>query len=320
MTDTSLPQDSPLKERIRSRHAHTQQQFSQNHPHAQLFFQDKGLDLGKIRQHSARLLTAGALTGALFLNSPKPHLALPAPTLSEKWAKVLIDAGWVLPEDSQSFLISSLKELLPLQICPLSAEEEKKIGLLIERLTGIRARANLEGEHLNTCFGLIGAEQHLPRFPGDGVSLHDAFRESGITQGLGAWGYFAQSKPELKPIDVEREKYYVAVQTLYLPDWEKRLKYLRDWYKFRKVLVLNPQNGQAVVATIADAGPAAWTGKQFGGSPELMSQLGLDKGPRKGSVLLLFVDDPENKVALGPVDYDSKIDLPRVAITKEEKI
>ena len=82
-----------------------------------------------------------------------------------------------------------------------------------------------------------------------------------------------------------------------------KVKYLREWYKYRKVLIVNTDNGNAVVAAIADSGPAAWTGKHFGGSPEVMEYLG---GPRykKGPVLIFFVDDPENKIPLGPVDYN----------------
>jgi hypothetical protein len=36
---------------------------------------------------------------------------------------------------------------------------------------------------------------------------------------------------------------------------------------------------------------------------------------KKGPVILFFVDDPENKVPLGPVEY-SKINLPKVALHK----
>lgn len=87
-----------------------------------------------------------------------------------------------------------------------------------------------------------------------------------------------------------------------MPDWNTRQPYLRNWYKYRKVLVVNTNNGNAVVAAIADSGPAAWTGKHFGGSPEVMHYLG---GPRykKGPVIFFFVDDPENKIPLGPVKY-----------------
>jgi hypothetical protein len=96
----------------------------------------------------------------------------------------------------------------------------------------------------------------------------------------------------------------VAVQTLYLSDWETRLPYLRDWYKFRKVLVVNPKNGKAVVADIADSGPAIWTGKQFGGSPEVMDYLESKDGRQRGPVVLFFVDDPGDKVPLGPLEYN----------------
>ena len=74
-----------------------------------------------------------------------------------------------------------------------------------------------------------------------------------------------------------------------------------DFFKFRKMLVINPKTGQAVVAVIGDAGPAEWTGKHLGGSPEVMDALGLASGPRKGLVIYFFIDDPKNEVPLGPV-------------------
>jgi len=144
----------------------------------------------------------------------------------------------------------------------------------------------------------------LPRYPGDTVSQHDEYQKSGITPGLGSWGYFARSKSELTEDLEQKEKYYVAVQTLYLSDWPTRFKYLRDWYKYRKVVVVNPINGKSVVAVIADAGPASWTGKHFGGSPEVMAYLGLNVGMQKGPVVLYFVDDPEDEVSLGPLEYN----------------
>ena len=107
---------------------------------------------------------------------------------------------------------------------------------------------------------------------------------------------------------IETEKWYAVVQTLYLPDWSERQPYLRDWYKYRKVMIVNTKNGNAVVAAIADAGPAAFTGKHFGGSPEVMEYLGGAKY-KKGAVLLFSVDDPENKVPLGPVKYN-EINVP----------
>ena len=67
------------------------------------------------------------------------------------------------------------------------------------------------------------------------------------------------------------------------------------------MLIVNTKTGQAVVGDIADAGPAVWTGKHLGGSPEVMYHLGFAKGSRKGPVLYFFIDDVDNKVALGPL-------------------
>ena len=33
--------------------------------------------------------------------------------------------------------------------------------------------------------------------------------------------------------DEEKEKWYAVVQTLYLPDWNRRQPYLKNWYKHK---------------------------------------------------------------------------------------
>lgn len=302
-----------LRDRLKVRHLKAQRQFQDRHPHAKDYFGRVNLDLGKIRQHAGKLLTAGTLGGALLLAPPKVQAQQSLP-LPEPIVQALTESGAALPEDPRSWLIDKLRHLVPpinnARGLPfLTQEEEKTTGKIIERATGVPARGTLEGEHLNTTYGYIGAEQHLPRYPGDTASAHDEFQNAGITASRGAFGWFSEDG-KLTEDAIQREKYYVAVQTLYLPDWNKRWKYLKDWYKWRKVIVVDTESGNAVVAVVGDAGPAAWTGKHFGGSPEVMNSLG---GPsyKKGRVLLFFVDDPENKIPLGPIDYD-KLEVPVV--------
>jgi len=201
-------------------------------------------------------------------------------------------------------LASKLSPILPKKIEPLTPEKEAEISHLLFATFGINAVPRLGNTKLNHVYGLIGAEQHLPRYPGDSISQHDEHQASGITPGLGAWGYFAPSKDKLTEDLKQKEKYYVAVQTLYLPDWVSRFEYLRDWYKYRKVVVVNPVNGKTIICDIADSGPSWWTGKHFGGSPEVMAYLGLNVGMQKGPVVMYFVDDPENEVPLGPLEYN----------------
>jgi hypothetical protein len=191
----------------------------------------------------------------------------------------------------------------------LSSEEEKKAGELLSAHYGIAVAAELEGKRLNRSYGYIGAEQHLARYPGDTMESHfdnpdDAAKywSSGMAPGLGAWGYFVPGGQQMSETDVQREKYYLAVQTFLSPNFNQRISEYRDFYKFRKMLVVNPNNGKAVVAVIGDAGPAQWTGKSLGGSPEVMKYLERVDGRAKGPVLYFFVDDPNDTVPLGPVE------------------
>lgn len=305
-----------LRRKLKLKHIETKKKLLTTYPKAKDYFRDKNVDPGKVREQSAKIIGAGAIVGALILNPPSDTKALPPPTqLLEKFD--VGDAKKILnPTDT---LVQAIKSVVPEIPRPLSRVEEKYLEQVFQNIIGVSSKATLEGEHLNQTYGYIGAEQHLRRYPGDVLINHapesnelggewyeseDVLR-SGIAPGKGAWGYFAYSKEQMTDELTETEKWYAVVQTLYLPDWNTRTKYLGDWYKYRKVLIVNIDNGKAVVASIADAGPAAWTGKHFGGSPEVMKYLG---GARykKGAVVLFFVDDPENNVALGPIEYNGK--------------
>lgn len=211
--------------------------------------------------------------------------------------------------DQRAFLISDLVSVLPREIGPLNSVQEEKVSEILSRSFGLDVHATLENKRLNTTYGLIGAEQHLMRYPGDNMSVHfdntedsTKYFSSGMAPGRGAWGYFTQSGQTLSREDIDREKYYIAVQTFLSEGFNERFAEYRDFYKYRKMLVVNPHNGHAIVADIADAGPAPWTGKHLGGSPEVMKYLERVDGQQRGPVIYMFINDPENKVPLGPVE------------------
>jgi len=293
-----------LRTKLKLKHFQARKKLSEKHPKVEKFFKNRGIDPGKIREHSAKLIGAGAITGALLLSPPVGAKILPNSHDIVERLKTSEDINF---ENPQELLAQSLKVLLPKDPRQLYRNEEKILEQMFEDFLDVKARATLEGEHLNTGYGYIGVEQHLRRYPGDTLLLHgsgDIIKE-GLASGLSAWGYFANSKDEMTSELVGVERWYAVVQTLYLPDWNSRQPYLKNWYKYRKVLIVNTENGKAVVASISDSGPAAWTGKHFGGSPEVMDYLGGSRY-KKGPVIVFFVDDPENKVPLGPVEYSSK--------------
>ncbi len=298
-------QGQELRSRLHFKSLETKKTFRDKFPYAP--------DLDNLREKSTKLLSTGTLAGALLLTPPNISPTLPSP--QEVIARLFESEGkkTISIREPQILLMEALQDILPEKPRPLTRDEEKALEKTFSSIMGVPARATLEGEHLNTTYGLIGAEQHLYRYPGDTLENHGSgtVLKEGIAPGLGAWGYFSPVKEKLTKSLEETEKWYAVVQTLYLPDWNTRTRYLRDWYKYRKVLIVNTNNGNAVVAAIADSGPAAWTGKQYGGSPEVMDYLGGSRY-KKGPVIVFFVDDPNNVVPLGPVEYN-KINLAGVS-------
>lgn len=215
--------------------------------------------------------------------------------------------------DKKTFFFSDLYNILPHEIRPLTLDEEQKVANLLTSSYGLKVTPQLDGIRLNRTYGYIGEEQHLALYPGDTMDTHfdnqdDArkYWSSGMAPGLGAWGYFASSQSQLTQEERLREKYYIAVETFLSPGYMEHVAQYNTFFKYRKMLVVNPNNGKAIVADIADAGPSEWTGKSFGGSPEVMQYLGREDGAAKGAVLIFFIDDPLDQVQLGPVSL-SKI-------------
>lgn len=252
--------------------------------------------------NNSKQLAVGSLSGLLLLTAPMktPTERVEVQVASEQAQKI----------SNKTFMIADLATSVPDEVRELTPEEEVKIGELLTKNYGFRASAELDGFRLNRSYGLIGAEQHLARYPGDTMEGHfdgnsedsSKYYSSGMAPGLGAWGYFATSRAAMTEEDNMREKYYLAVQTFLVPDYNERVGEYRDFFRFRKMLVVNPQNGKAVIAVIGDAGPAPWTGKHLGGSPEVMKHLERVDGRARGPVLYFFIDDPNNEVPLGPIE------------------
>ena len=102
------------------------------------------------------------------------------------------------------------------------------------------------------------------------------------------------------------ERYYLALQLYYFPDWAEHSKAMKKWYKYKKVIVINPFDSIAVVCAVGAIGPSIPIRYQFGASPEVIREGKLWSTRSKGKVLVLFVDDPQNQVPLGPVFLGTK--------------
>jgi len=226
--------------------------------------------------------------------TPEPTTPMPVPTIDRE-------------ADQLQKLLSGLSSTLPDTVAELDDNQNAAIGALLSDAFHVRAEAELQGKRLNRTYGVIGAEQHLMRYPGDTIATHfdtdaeRAYISSGMAPGRGAWGYFAPSRSSMTDQIKDREKYYIAVQTFLAPGWREHTREMSQFFKYRKMLVVNPENGKGVVVVIGDAGPGVSTKKHLGGSPEVMAYLERQDGRAKGPVLYFFIDDPEDKVPLGPI-------------------
>lgn len=244
----------------------------------------------------------GSLAGLMLMAAPANAVsssAVQPTTIKEKPFKAL---------DNTTQLLLDLHAVVPSTVRPLTPDEETKVSDILSRYFNMPVSAELQGIRLNRSYGNIGQEQHLARFPGDSMDTHfssggdaQTYYDYGMAPGLGAYGYFAKSAKDMTSKQSDEEKYYIAVQTFLAPGYLENTKQMNDFFKFHKMLVVNPENGKALIADIGDSGPSEWTGKSLGGSPEVMKYLERVDGAQMGPVLYFFIDDPNDKIALGPV-------------------
>ncbi len=289
---------------------HSQELISEledKHKDTLKWFSKKGINLDEVVKTGSRGALTGLAAGFVLLSSGVTAKVEERQVTTSNLSVNHIVGEIKARQAQEQNLLKMLQETLPRNKNQLTDAEADKVAQSVSQVSGINVKAGLAGNRLNTNYGKIGLEQHLPRYPGEKMEDHflsgsgvSRYLKSGMTRNRGAFGYFAKDKHSLTPDAIEKEKYYVVVQTFAFDGWGKN-RNMREWYKHRKMIVINTKNGRAVVGVIADSGPARWTGKSFGGSPELMDQLGMYQGNRKSKVLMFFVDDAGGSIKLGPL-------------------
>ena len=251
---------------------------------------------------SQQILAGLAMAGQVAMTSPLPSSAKQGyQVLDEKTREVALD----ISEQEHQEIIAKLSSYVNSPAGHLERETELYLEQQLSEILGFKVRTELDGKRLNHSIGIMGSEQHLFRFPGDELRDHDAYIEAGIAPNRGAFGWFTENG-QLTEKSIQMEKYYFAVQLMYLPEWNNNYEDLKPWYKFRKMIVINPVEQVAVVGVIGDAGPAMWVKKQFGGSPEVIREGKIWSPNSKGKVMILFVDDENDEIPLGPISLDFK--------------
>src|SRR5688572_2768214 len=157
-----------IEKALLKRHGNTHRSLSRISHQAKKFLEKNALKASDLRQKSTQILASAGLTGALLFSPPT---ATPSTTSSHVITQ---------KQDFHASFTQSLGSITPHFPTKLDESTAKPIEEAIYENTGIKAKAVLEDQQLNHQIGYIGYEQHLQRFPGDNISLHDEEQIAGI--------------------------------------------------------------------------------------------------------------------------------------------
>ncbi len=214
-------------------------------------------------------------------------------------------ATWISAEEHRA-VIEKMMTTLKQPVGSIAREDSLYLEQQLTDLFGVEVASELDQYRLPHTYGMMAALPHLKRHPEDQLHVHQQFLEAGLAACRSSFGWFTELG-QLTPLAVDREKYFVTLQIDLQPAWIKSAKELSEWYKYRKVMVINPVHELAIVGAVGDFGPGNWLQHQFGGSPELVSHLKVWDLESQGKVIVYFINDPENAVPLGPIEMKMKL-------------
>ena len=297
-------------------HKEVVQRFRRGHKHANRLLKTYGLDLNDLRHHAVRTVALAGIASSALVGPAYARSIQVAPLVNQPVSPVnqilqnnpspplFTGIGGVSGPDvtlanQKGIFTGEIKSLVPHPSSLLQKDQADAIQQLVNDSFGLHVSTELDGISLNANYGAVGAEQHLKMYPGDTANNHE-LPSSGMAGGLGAWGYFAPSKSQITELDKTREEWYGVVQTFLTPGWNQNTQQYYEWFHHRKIAFINPNNGNVLISSIEDSGPNQFLDRKFGVSPEGIDALGYGI-TRKGPVYVFFVDDPDNKVPLGPL-------------------
>lgn len=208
----------------------------------------------------------------------------------------------------EEFAVIMAKMIRVLELPPGKLEKESALYLeqQLSDLLGFEVLSEFADKALSYATGTMIAGQHLKRTPTDTLQDHGAHYEAGLHPNRGNFGWFSHSS-SLASDAVMAEKYYVSLPLYTDIQWMQDQQALKQWYAFRKVLIVNPNEHQAVVAKVGSITPPLQTKFQFVGSPEVIREGKIWSPKAKGRVFVFFIEDPDNTVALGPIKLAQEV-------------
>ncbi len=153
--------------------------------------------------------------------------------------------------------------------------------------------------------GVMAGLPHLKRSPHDQLSDHQVILEAGLKKKRSFYGWFDTN--HLTAEEILAEKYYLSLPINLTTTWLKQPRATAEWFKYKKLIVINPVRELAVVAVMADIGPYNSIRAQFGGSPEVIHAAEVWHPNNKGRVAVFFVEDSQHEIPLGIINLKTLV-------------
>ncbi len=198
-------------------------------------------------------------------------------------------------------IIFKLREVAKLNPGELAKNDLLYLEQQLSDIFGFEVISELDGKKLPFAMGTMMAAPHLRRFPNDQLQDHQRYQEAGLSKTRGSYDWMLEGG-QLSDQAARRERYGVALPLAYLPDWQQNYLELKQWYQFRKLLVINPFDLKAIVCSVTDGSMISTLKYQFTGSPEIIREGMIWSPNASGKVLAFFINDEEDKVTLGPIN------------------
>jgi hypothetical protein len=228
-------------------------------------------------------------------------LATPEPTalpLENRMARQI-------SQEEYTAVVDKLTALSKLPPGKMDIETALYVEQQVSDLVGFQVATKLQNHELLHTQGSILALPHLKRSPRDTASDH-RYPQAPFSQKRSTFGWIDHLKTT-HGIAEDVEEYYIALPLHLIPTWSQESAALKEWYTFRKMLVLNPQEQLAVVCRVADSLSTNTAKYQFGGSPELILAGRCWSADTLGRVLVFFVVDDTNTIPVGPLSLTAKV-------------
>ncbi len=210
-----------------------------------------------------------AKTPAAPIRDPRPT---PEPERDEIFAKLEAAAASLheLPEKELLYLEQQVSDLL-----------------------GFEITSSLDEQRLTHTFGKIQALEEFSLQPHAQSDTIPAVRGAQVKKSRPTLGWSKQ------PCEENAKQYLLANHLPLLEDWHHKYAHYKKWYKYRKLLLINPFNRIVVIGELASYTLPNPMQYHFGGSPDLIRASQAWSPEAQGNVCVFFIPDAA-AVKLGP--------------------